>query len=228
MIYPWIVENKEIIKIFYGLVIALMCLIIVVKTNRLFHLSFHQGIRYFRNAFFFYGLAFITRYIFGANYFVMYLGPDYLTLVTLIFEFFLVTGGFFLLYSLLWKRFEGIGNNYFSSLLNPNILLFYFMSIIIVLLDCLWGVYYFMFLSQIAIFGYASVISYKNYEKKGFERKFLKFYFLAMILSFSAWVLNSIAALLFNWNLVIVISVYILNIGIFLLFLYGVVKLSGK
>ena len=61
--YLWIIENKDLLKVFYGLLIGAICVVIVVRTDRLFKISLHQGIRYFRNAFLFYGAAFFSRYI---------------------------------------------------------------------------------------------------------------------------------------------------------------------
>jgi len=66
LLYDLIIENKELLKILYALIITVICLFIVIKTNKLFKISSHQGIRYLRNAFFFYGIAFITRYFLGA------------------------------------------------------------------------------------------------------------------------------------------------------------------
>jgi|TARA_Y100000310_G_scaffold276794_1_gene294195 hypothetical protein len=223
--YSWIIENKELIKIFYGLIIALICFVIVLKTNKLFRLSLHKGIRYFRNAFFFYGIAFIIRYLFG----VFFLdNSSYYLLINALFEYFLVMGGFFLLYSLLWKRFESSKTNYNSSLFNTKIFLFYFMSLIIVFLDYIWQTYYFMFFSQIIIFVTAAIISYINYKKNGKQHKFLKLYFIAMILSLITWILNFLAALLLDWNKGVLTNVYLINIVIFLLFLYGVIKVTGR
>tara|TARA_Y100000034_G_scaffold34251_1_gene41975 strand:- start:784 stop:1461 length:678 start_codon:yes stop_codon:yes gene_type:complete len=223
--YSLIIENKELLKIFYGLIIALICFVIVLKTNKLFSLSLHKGIRYFRNAFFFYGIAFIIRYLLGAFFLS---NPNYYFVINLLFEYFLVMGGFFLLYSLLWKRFENAKTNYNSSLFNTKIFLFYFMSLIIVFLDYIWQTYYFMFFSQIIIFVSAVIISYINYKKNGKQHKFLKLYFIAMILSLITWILNFLAALFLDWNKGVLTNIYLINIVIFLLFLYGVIKVTGR
>ncbi|MFH1521631.1 MAG: hypothetical protein ABIF18_01605, partial [archaeon] len=65
MLYEWILTNKEFLKVAYALIICFICAIIVLKTDRMFKLSDYQGLRYFRNAFFFYGLAFVVRFILG-------------------------------------------------------------------------------------------------------------------------------------------------------------------
>lgn len=224
--YQLIIDNKELLKVLYAIAIAFICAIIVVKTNRLFRLSLHQGIRYFRNAFFFYGLAFIIRYLIGAPPLYNYIDIEYLSLVNFIFEYFLIMAGFFLIYSLLWKKIEVSGKHYYSSLFNIKLSLFYVMAFIIAILDYLWNTHSFMFFSQIILFAFAIIISYTNYKRNGKQHRFLKFYFIAMLLSFLAWLSNTIAALYLKWNQAILMSVYASNIIIFLLFLYGVVKVT--
>ena len=226
--YDFIIANKEIFKIFYALVIGFICVIIVLRTNRLFQLSFHQGIRYFRNAFFFYGIAFIVRYFLGSPLIYNFTGDNYFGLVNFAFEFFLIMAGFFLLYSLIWKKIEKPTEEHYSSLFNLKIFVFYIMAFIIAILDYLWGTRSFMFLSQVILFFFAVIISYNNYRKNGKRHGFLKFYFIAMILSFFAWLSNALAAMYLKWNQIILIEVYILNVIIFLLFLYGVIKITGK
>ncbi len=216
--YNWIIANKELIKIFYALIIIFICAVIVLKTDRLFRISLHNGIRYFRNAFFFFGVGFMLRYF-------LKVFPDYLNKI--IFEFFIIMAGCFLLYSLLWKRIESFEREYNSSLFNPYILIFYLMSFIIVFADYLWSTYYGMFCSQIVLFSFASIISYLNYQKNK-TRPFLKFYFIAMILSLAAWLLNAGTSLLLNWHQGTLIAIYLLNIIIFLVFLFGVVRTTAR
>jgi len=222
----WIIANKETIKILYGLLIGIICLIIVLKSDRLYHLSSYEGIRYFRNAFLFFGIAFTFRYILGgfANFEII--GSYFMAPIILIFEFFLLMAGFFLLYSLIWKKIEGSDGS-FSSILNSRILIFYIMAFIIIILDYVWGNYYFMFFSQIVIFIFASIISYVNYIKSK-KRGFLKFYLLAMVLALVAWIVNAFTAYLFDWEKSVLIYVYSLNLIIFLLFLYGIIRVTTK
>lgn len=223
-LYALIIQNKEMLKLIYALIIVIICFLIVLKTHKLFKISLHNGIRYFRNAFFFYGLGFTIRYILWF-FFDLEHSIEYDSLATLFFEFFLVMGGFFLLYSLIWKKFETYKDpEPRSSLLNPRILILYSFTIIIVILDFLWGFYHAMFFSQIIIFILASIISYSNFiEDKG-EHKFPKFYFIAMLASLIAWGMNTLADLYLGWNKIVMINVYVLNMVVFLLFLYGVIK----
>lgn len=218
LLYNLIIENKELLKILYALIIGAICLFIVIKTNKLFRISLHQGIRYLRNAFFFYGLAFIIRYIFTAIF-------SYNLFIKIAFEYFMIMAGFFLLYSLLWKKIEST-ETALSSLFNKRIAIFYCMAFTLAFLDSLWETSYFMFFSQIILFACISIISFINYKRAGRRHKFLKFHLTAMILGLVAWTLNTLVALYFNWNQGILMNIYGINIIFFLLFLYGVIKVT--
>lgn len=219
----WIIQNKELVKIVYALIIVLICAIITIKSNKLFKLSSYTGIRYFRNAFFFYGIAFAIRYLIKFNLMI-----DNYFLIKGFFEFFLIMAGFFLLYSLLWRKIESTKEDYTSSLFNMKISIFYLMTLLIITLDYLWTAYYFLFASQIILFSFVFAISLFNYMEKGKNRKFLKFYSIAMFFTLIAWILNAFAGLWLNWNQGILIVIYLLNITMFLLFLIGIIKVTRK
>lgn len=222
-LYSLILENKWALEILYALAISLICAVIVFKIDRFYRLSTHQGIRYFRNAFFFYGIAFIARYVLG---FFSDISNNYLYAIQIIFEYFLVMAGFFLFYSLIWKKIELPKEHYKSSLFNMRIAIFHLMAIVIAVFDSLWHTYDFMFFSQIIIFIYATMIAYSNYKRNGKQRMFLKFYFIAMTLILVAWLLNLSAALFFQWHPFILINIGIINVTFFILFLYGVLKVT--
>ena len=221
-IYSWIVQNKEIIKIFYALVIILICSVITLRSHKIFKLSEYQGIRYLRNAFFFYGIAFFIRYILGSK--IFYLSQNNFDLIFVLFEFFFIMGGFFLLYSLLWKKLESVHKPSFSSVFSFRIFMFYLITAIFIVLDYVWQGFYFLFSSQILIFILAFAISFNNYHNRGRNRKFLKFYAFAMLLALTAWIINAVAGILFHWSPIALISIYFLNIIMFLVFLIGVIK----
>jgi hypothetical protein len=222
-LYSIILENKFMLEIAYAFLISLICAVIVFKTDKFFKLSLHQGIRYFRNAFLFFGLAFIGRYIFGV---LSDMDFDYVSVVQVTFEYLLVMAGFFLLYSLVWKKFESPKEKYFSSLFNTKVAIFHIMALVIAVLDNLWQTYNFMFFSQIIIFFYISILSYINYRKDMGKHKFPKFYFIAMILGLGVWILNFVAETYLQWNHGILIDIGIINIIFFALFLYGVIKVT--
>ena len=68
-LYNFVAQNKDLFRLFYSALIVVICFVIVVKTDKLFRISLYQGIRYFRNAFLFYGIAFTLRYfLYQFNY----------------------------------------------------------------------------------------------------------------------------------------------------------------
>ena len=220
-IYSFIIQNKEIFKFIYAALIIAICVVIVFKTDRLFRLSSHNGIRYFRNAFFFFGLGFASRYflkfIFDVSGF-----EGFSVVPLLLFEFFVMMAGFFLLYSLIWRKFEAQGFSNKSSLFNIGIIIFYAFALVIAILDYLWGTLFFMFISQIITFLFASIISYRNSLKV--KKPVQKLYFAAMLISLFAWVLNTLLFSYFDFNIYVMVNIYILNMVFFLLFLYGVFR----
>ena len=217
-----LLENKWILELFYTLVIAAICLVIVAKSDRFFRLSSHQGIRYFRNAFLFYAVAFVFRYIFGL---FSDFSLNYFDVVRGMFEYSIVMAGFFLLYSLIWKKFEFSERDNNTSLFNGKIMVFHSLALIVAILDILWGNYYFMFSSQIIAFFFASIIALRNSQNSK-SRKFSKFYFIAMLLCLSAWILNFLVATYFNWRHMVLLDIGLINGMFFLLILYGVVKIT--
>ncbi|MEK6926267.1 MAG: hypothetical protein AABW50_03230 [Nanoarchaeota archaeon] len=213
-LYAFILQNREILKVFYALFIILVCFLIVLKSHRIFKLSSYEGIRYFRNAFLFYGLAFFSRYLLS---FLIYENVAFF-----LFEFFIVMAGFVLLYSLIWKKFEYS----YSSLVNVKILVLYLFALVISVGDLLINNFYLMFLSQVIVFMSASIISYNNYLVHGKNKKFPRFYVAAMVLSLIVWILNALAVVVFAFDQAIIVNLYILNMLFFLLFLYGIIKAS--
>ncbi|VVB83725.1 Uncharacterised protein [uncultured archaeon] len=220
-----IIDNRWVLEVLYAFVISAICMAIVFKTDKLYKISLHKGIRYFRNVFFFYGIAFIARYIFGV---LSDSAFEYVLFAKVAFEYFIVMAGFFLLYSLIWRKFESQKTHYFTSLFNSKVAIFHLMALIIAVLDVLWGAYDFMFYSQIIVFVFASIISYNNYIKNGKERKFLKFSFLAMILGLSAWILNLVTEMYLSWSHKALFGIGLINIAFFFLFLYGVIKITNS
>jgi hypothetical protein len=221
-----IMQNRWLLELLYSFVICAICMTIVFKTDKFYRLSLHQGIRYFRNAFFFYGIAFVGRYLFGLLSDISF---SYVFIAQTFFEFFLVMAGFFLFYSLVWRKFESEKAHYLTSLVNSKVLGFEIVALIIAVLDSIGQTYYLMFFSQIIVFFCASIIAYSNYVKKDRKKhKFLKFYFVAMLLELAAWILNYLVAAYFSWRHLVLTDIGILNAIFFLLFLCGVIKITKQ
>lgn len=226
MLYEEILANKELLKIIYALVICFICAIIVLKTDRMFKLSDHQGLRYFRNAFFLYGLSFIVRFILGSQLIMEDYGSIYFTTINFFFEFFIIAAGFFLLYSLIWKHVEKEKSHH--SFFNPRAGIFYVMAFILAYLDILLATSLFMYISQIILFFMMSIISYKNYSKNKKKYPFQIYYFMIIILGLVIWILNTALKYFLDWNKVVQMGVYGLNVLFFLFFLYAITKITSR
>ncbi len=217
MIFDWVLENKEMIKLVYAILICFICATIVVKTNKLFKLSDVQGLRYFRNSFFFYGLAFFSRYILGLFWDTIFF-----------FEFFIIIAGLFLLYSFIWKHAEYEGNCYYS-LLNPKAGIFYIVAFLIACFDYYFNTALFMYISQIALFVVMSFISYNKFVSSGRKNKASKYYFVVILLGLLMWTLNMSLEYFINWNIAVQSIVYSINILFFAFFFYVITKITkGK
>lgn len=216
----WFVQNKEVLKLSYAVILGLICFFIVLKTDKLFRLSQHRGIQYFRNAFFFYGIGFFVRYFFP-------LFIDNLFFQQYFFEFFFMIGSFSLLYSLVWKNFERYHSNYHTSLFNLNLIVFYLISIIVPILDYFWSFHKVLFIMQMVIFVFASALSFRNYFYSN-RKNFSKYYFLIMFLSLVFWILNFFADDVFHWDSIALVILYAIDIVIFGFFFLLIVKATRK
>lgn len=217
----WLITNRELVKLIFTMLIVLICFIIVLKTNKFFKLSSYSGLRYFRNAFLFFGIAFIFRYLLGLEY---KFNVNSATIFNFLFNYFILIAGFFLLYSLLWRRLERYEHSQ-SSVFNVITTIFYILGFIVVALDFLWGAYYFLFSMQILIFIIAGIILFFNYKKR---RKFSWLYFIAIFLNLAAWVINFIVTGFYNGDRIGIMWVYIINAVIFSILLYAVLKVGRE
>jgi hypothetical protein len=224
-LYSLIVDNKFALEIVYAFAISIICAIIVLRADKFFRLSLHKGIRYFRNAFLFYGVAFIGRYILGV---FSDLSLNYVSVAQVAFEYFILMAGFFLLYSLVWKKVESAKDKYTSSLVNSKIIVFHIMALVIAVLDGLWQTYSFLFVSEILIFFFISTLAYINFINDKGRHRFPGFYFFISLIGLAGWVLNFLAQSSFAWNQGLLIDIGIINIIFFLLFLYGVIRVTKQ
>lgn len=225
MLYDWILVNKEFLKIAYALAICFICFVIVLKTDRMFKLSDYQGLRYFRNSFFFYGLGFFTRFILG-DIPLFSEASIYFFNIKFFFEFFMVVAGFFLLYSLVWKNIEKEKSH--NSLLNMKANIFYVVAFLVALLDSLFGISSFMYASQIILFLAMSVVGYRKLRDGDESSTFSKYYFFIIVLGLIAWVINALLEYVFDWNKLVQIGVYGINFLFFFFFLYAIIKIVGR
>lgn len=213
-------EPKSIIDIIYTLVIVSSCALIFLRTKKLYDLSAHRGIKAFRDTFLFFGIAFIINYaiilLSGSN--LPYSNISFFGGISLeiIFYYCLSMAGFSLAYSLVWKNLE-----------DDKIFILHIVALVISLLN-VFVINTIMYITQIAVLSYATMISYSNHKaarNKG-KPSFMQLYFIGLVLALLGYTTNFISGILrplFPW---VYLYTYIITISVFLIFLYGVMKVG--
>ena len=188
----------------YTLIILVCCAIIAYRVNMLYRLSNYKGMRYFRNSFIFFFLAFLFRYIWKLDISLIH------NYALFFFIYTISMAGFYLAYSLVWKNFE-------KYKIQKEIML-HGIAVIIAVSDLYLGRMYFMFITQFAVLSYAIIISYSNYKQSGTAMSQL--YFITLSLALIGYIvnfLNNIIAPLFQ---IFTYYVYAITAGMFVLFLF--------
>ncbi len=100
------------VELVFAAAVIILCMLIFFRTKELYTLTEHKGIRYFRNTFLFFALAFASRFAFhlfgisGAG-FDFRLPPELMgPLPLLVTSYFSTIAIFYLLFSLLWKKID--------------------------------------------------------------------------------------------------------------------------
>lgn len=215
----WYIEHQFLVNIIYLALLLIPSLTIYVHTKKIYQISSYKGIKYFRSAFLFYSISLLASLI--TIILVELTKINSFFIGTIIGEYGLIIGGFYLLYSLVWKQFKNTGHD------DKHLIILHLITLFIGTLDLLLGVRYAMFTVQIVIFSIAMIVSFKNYMDNP-KVSFLKYYFLTMILFFISWVLNFVAE--FTVSISSQVSIYnlITNLLFFYLFMVGVILLAKK
>jgi uncharacterized membrane protein len=211
-------------ELIYSFVIIVCSLMIYYSTKEMYELSSHKGIKYFRQSFLLFAIAYFFKSFikvllvyFGTSR-ILDINPKYVGSITLfIFMFFGSLAVFYLVYSLICKKWDR----------KSNIVLgvFYVLSVLIsfIIINTREAEVFIgtsLFLLLIAIFGI--LITHKQHRNKKKKGKIHLVYTLLFIF----WILN-IIELLVNFTYVYQILISLASLGIFLTILYKVLKKSG-
>src|SRR5271157_3434978 len=210
-------------EIIYSFVIIVCSLMIYFGTKELYDLSSYKGIKYFRQAFLFFAIAYLFRFI--IEFTVVSVNHGILEVYPLIFGYFALfffmylssISIFYLIYSMSWKKFKDRSKKPY---------LFHAIAIIIALASIFFnnqifyiGLNVLLLVSAIIMVGVASY----NQKHKSTKNNLLMIYLLLFIF----FILNvfNILVPIFLESLKLV--VYLISLGIFLAILYKVLKKSG-
>jgi hypothetical protein len=209
-------QTELIIQTVYTVIVVVLSLVIYSKCKKVYKISGYDGIRYFQDAFLYYAAGFTLNYIltllsaFNAMY------PLVISILSIIAEYTLGMAGFFLVYSLVWKSFP--------SPTHVRVSILHILALLIGILDLWIGSVYVLYISQLAIFIYASFLAYQNYMSK--KQPFQQVFFIIMILVLLGWIANFVAYYANADYPFIIFYVYALTTFIFIALWYSVERMT--
>jgi len=210
-------------EIIYSFVIIVCSLMIYFGTREVYELSSYKGIKYFRQAFLFFAIAYFFRSFikFVLSYFnireILDFAPMLIGELSLfLFIYFSSMAMFYLLYSVMWKKWNGN---------SKKIYLFHLLALVISIVSVLLRnsyVYLILNLLLLIFIIFSFYIVHKDSKKKKNNL------YATYVLLFIFWVLNVIDILLPDFLQNTQLFIYLISSGIFLAILYKTLKKAGS
>jgi hypothetical protein len=213
------------VELIYSLVIILCSLMIYYSTKEMYELSSYKGIKYFRLAFLFFAIAYFFRYfiffilaVFSLGNFLWASPREIFNLSTMVFLYSSSMAVFYLLYSVMWKKWNHS---------KTKTIIFNVLAIIIAFVGISFrGMEVSLFLS-IILFVFSSFIlfiAYQNSKNKQKGKNLLIIYLLLFVFFF----LNIINVLIPQFLQLYKMGIYLISISLFMTILYKVLKKMGN
>jgi hypothetical protein len=208
------------VEIFYAFIIIACSLMIYFSTREIYQLTRHKGVKYFRLSFLFFAIAYFSRSFIKLAFFffdkreLRDILPIFGNITLFIFSYFSVMAIFFLLYSVLYKKWGARGGYVFN-------LAAIFLAGIITLLGRSGNLYFVFNLLLFIFIGYATYVAYNCSSKKR------PFNYVVYLLLFIFWMLNILDILVPDFLQAFQFFIYLASAGIFLLILYKVLRKTG-
>ena len=196
------------IEVWYAIIIVIICILIIQKTKELYQLTNHKGIKYFRNTFFYFAIAYALQIVFPFTR--MILGIDLFISRPLVGFLLLYVGTMAVLsltYSVLYKRYKHVKPIYLHLI-----------AIAIAFATIQARGRSLALIIQAILLIYAVLTSYiDNISKQN------KTYLIYLLL-FAIWIVNTLAFTLPRFLVQAKIGLYIISIPLFLIILTKVVQ----
>ena len=218
-------------ELIYSFVIIVCSLMVYRATKEMYELSSYKGIKYFRYAFLFFAIAYLFKSFikfllvyFGASR-IIDITPGIIGMITLFaFMYFSSLSVFYLLYSLIWKRWSGR----YGIITSFHVLAVAIALITITTTSIAVLIGINIFILAIAIIGL--IITYnesKNHRISKNKKKVSNMHLIYTLL-FIFWIFNIVQVLVPSFLQFSQILVDLASLGIFLTILYKVLKKSGS
>ena len=179
---PFMDPNFVIVELIFSVIIIALALLIYLRTREMYALTKHKGIGYFRNAFLFFALAYIFRYLFhffqmSRLFFNTVASRQLIAPAPLILTGYLSTMAiFFLILSTLWRKTKD----------KPLLYIAQVFAIIITALVAVFRTPEILTIAQLVLLVFAIVMSHFSYQK---SKKHSQLFIIYIIL-FIIWVFN--------------------------------------
>lgn len=213
------------VELVYSFIIIICSLMIYFATKEMDKLASYKGIKYFRLSFLFFALAYFFRYfiqffLFSFNlHEILEFSPMFIGAISLfIFLYFSTMAIFFLLYSVMWKKWNH--SRLTITLLNAFALIIAFVSIF----SRGIFVYSIMNLILLLVVLFILIVAYKDSKKKSKAGGQFIIYLLLSIF----WILNITDILIPRFLSIYQLLVYLVSILLFMIILYKVLKKTGS
>lgn len=213
-------------ELIYSFAIIVCSLMVYFGTRELYKLTSHKGMKYFRQAFLFFAIAYFFRSFikFALVLFntktvyeipqIIFNTAGYATL--LLFMYFSSMAVFYLLYSVMWKKWSE----------SPKlILLFHALAVIISVASIISRNSWIILGINLFLLGTVSFVFLMVHKDS--KKKKNTLYFVYMLL-FIFWILNLIDIFIPSFMQGFQLIAYLASMGIFLAILYKVLKKSGN
>lgn len=216
-------------EIIYSFVIIFCSLMIYFGTKEIYELSSHKGIKYFRQAFLFFAIAYFFRYFIKliVVYFnaqgILSISRDLfnplISQITLIFfMYFSAIAVFYLLYSVMWKKWNGNSG---------KIYLFHLLAFGIALTSIIFENSFVYLGINLLLLGFVIFTFFISKEQsKGKKSKHNLHIIYTLLLSF--WILNIIDILIPSFLQNFQLLIYLASLAIFFAMIYKVLKKTGS
>jgi hypothetical protein len=212
------------VELIYSFIIIVCSLMIYFATKEMDKLTSYKGIKYFRLSFLFFAFAYFFRYFIRFFLFSFHLNeilefsPMFAGAVPLfVFLYFSSMAIFFLLYSVMWKKWDH------SRL---TLILFNLCALAIALVSILirWAFVYFIInLGLLSIILFVIFVAYKDSKSKPKAKNLFILYLLLSVF----WILNVTDILTPKFLSIYQLLVYLASTLLFMLMLYKVLKTTG-
>lgn len=203
------------LEMIYSFIIIVCSLMVYFGTKELYKLSDYKGLKYFRQAFLFFAVAFFFRSF--ARFLLIFLGMNLRSFnnfgVWVLFAFMYAStmAIFYLAYSVMWKKWNH----------EDKIFVLHIIAIIISIISISIGIAEVLLGVQILLFIFVVIASY--FSRKKSDKKKHSLYWIYILL-FAFWILNIIDLLIPDFLQTFQLIIYFFSTGIFLLILYKVLR----